>query len=99
MACGSCGANGPADMSSGSSDSEVDVNQVMESEVSKEAVSPSKVSDMQPSATEIAALCPIPCITNPAVTARPKEELPAYLERADVVSMTVFRSVGMVEVE
>ena len=61
MACSSSAAFDPANMSSDRSDSEVNVNLVIESEVSNEVVSPFKVSDMHPSATEVDALGSIPC--------------------------------------
>ena len=62
MACSSNAPHGPANMSSGNLDSEVDVNHVMESLIN-EVISP-RVGDMQPLATEVCALCSVPCLNN-----------------------------------
>ena len=52
-------------------------------------LSPSKVNEIQPSASDIDSLCAIPFLNDPTIIADLKKELPVYLAKADSVSPTI----------
>ena len=52
-------------------------------------LSPSKVNEIQPSASDIDSLCAIPFLNDLTIIANLKKELPVYLAKADSVSPTV----------
>ena len=52
-------------------------------------MSPSKMDEMQPSASDIDSLTAIPFLNDPTIIANLKKELPVYLAKADSVSSTI----------
>ena len=52
-------------------------------------MSPSKMDEMQPFASDIDSLTSIPFLNDPTTIANLKKELPVYLAKCDSVSSTV----------
>ena len=52
-------------------------------------MSPSKMDEIQPSASDIDSLTAIPFLNDPTIIANLKKELPVYLAKADSVSTTI----------